>query len=416
MTLFKHIKSVLVVVLVLALTACSNNDFLSVGGGEDVMVTFRPTLDGGLNTRAIGDARCIDQLQVVVYEGSSSLSKKYKVSLSWGEAKANGVALSLIEGHTYKILFWAENSENSAYNITDDGRVVVDYDDYINGDFAKMEEMDAFFGISSITVGSQKIENNGEIKLSRPLAQLNFADNATQPEVGTHKTIVTFHGIASSFNPFTGAVEMSNTDQAFVFTDFPTETLMVEGSKYYYLSSNYLFAPQTGTVNISATIDVQNTDGTSIKTIELSGITLEKNKKTNVTGSIIQQPETWSVWDGEAKSRPAIDEQNRYIIDEAADIAWLSENGATLTSNSIFLQTKDIDMASKAIDIKRGKAYALPSMGEKARSITSAAFRAPSCDDPTTKVSAESAQRRLVSKITSSAPIAPARLAFPILS
>lgn len=346
---YQYIRSLILAFAVLSLSACSNDDYLLQTEGESVSITFRPTLGSELNTRAIGDATGIDRLTVAVYEGTQTLSKKFSFSEEWDIVKRNGIALTLIEGHSYKILFWAENSENSAYNITDDGRVVVDYDDYINGGFAKMEEMDAFFGISSITIGSQKIENNGEIKLSRPLAQLNFADNATQPEVGTHKTIVTFHGIASSFNPFTGAVEMSNTDQAFVFTDFPTETLMVEGSTYYYLSSNYLFAPQTGTVNISATIDVQNTDGTSIKTIELSGITLEKNKKTNVTGSIVQQPETWSVWDGVSKSQPTTDAQNRYIIDDAADIAWLCENGLGLNVNSSFLQTKDIDMSDKTI-------------------------------------------------------------------
>ena len=346
---YQYIRSLILAFAVLSLSACSNDDYLLQTEGESVSITFRPTLGSELNTRAIGDATGIDRLTVAVYEGTQTLSKKFSLSEEWDIVKRNGIALTLIEGHSYKILFWAENSENSAYNITDDGRVVVDYDDYINGGFAKMEEMDAFFGISSITVGSQKIENNGEIKLSRPLAQLNFADNATQPEVGTHKTIVTFHGIASSFNPFTGAVEMSNTDQAFVFTDFTTETLMVEGSTYYYLSSNYLFAPQTGTVNISATIDVQNTDGTSIKTIELSGITLEQNKKTNVTGSIVQQPETWSVWDGVSKSQPTTDAQNRYIIDDAADIAWLCENGLGLDANSSFLQTKDIDMSDKTI-------------------------------------------------------------------
>ena len=346
---YQYIRTLIFALAVLSLSACSNDDYLLQTEGENVSITFRPALGGELGTRAIGDATGIDCLTVAVYEGSQTLSKKFSISEDWETVKGDGIALTLIEGHSYKILFWAENSENSAYNITDDGRITVDYDDYINGGFAKMEEMDAFFGISSITVGSQKVEDNGEIKLTRPLAQLNFADNATQPQVGTHKTIVTFHGIASSFNPFTGAVEMSDTDKSFVFTDFPTEPLMVEGSTYYYLSSNYLFAPQTGTANISATVDVQNTDGTSIKTIELSGITLEKNKKTNVTGSIVQQPETWSVWDGESKSRPTTDAQNRYIIDEAADIAWLCENGSGLNANSIFLQTKDIDMSDKAI-------------------------------------------------------------------
>lgn len=348
MKLYQYIGSLFLAFVALSLSACSNDDYLLQTEGENVSIIFRPTLGGELGTRAIGDATGIDHLTVAVYEGSQSLSKKFSVSKDWDPVNENSIELTLIEGRSYKILFWAENGGNSAYTITDDGRITVNYDDYTNGDFDKMEEMDVFFGTSSITVGTQKVENK-EIKLSRPLAQLNIADNATQPEMETHKAEVTFHGIATAFNPFTGEVEMSDMDKIFVFTDFPTETLSVNGSTYYYLSSNYLFAPQAGTINISATIDLQNTDGTSIKTIELSGITLEKNKKTNVTGSIVQQPETWSVWDGESKTQPEPDAQNHYIINEAADIAWLCENGATLSKNSIFLQTKDIDMASKAI-------------------------------------------------------------------
>ena len=346
---YQYIISLVLAFAVLSLSTCSNDDYLLQTEGENVSITFRPTLGGELSTRAIGDAAGIDRLTVAVYEGSQALSKKFSFSEDWDIVQRDGIALTLIEGRSYTILFWAENGGNSAYTITDDGRITENYDNYIEEGFAKMEEMDAFFGTSSITVGTQKVEDNGTITLSRPLAQLNFADNATQPKMGTHKAVVTFHSIATAFNPFTGTVEMSDTDKTFVFTDIPKETLWVEGSTYYYLSSNYLFAPQTGTINISATIDLQNTDGTSIKTIELSGITLEKNKKTNVTGSIIQQPESWSVWDGEAISQPATDEQNRYIIDDAAVIAWLCENGATLSKNSIFLQTKDIDMASKAI-------------------------------------------------------------------
>lgn len=318
--------------------------------GENVSVTFRPTLKGELNTRAIGDAAGIDRLTIVVYEGTQTLSKKLSYSEDWDIAKRNGITLTLIEGHSYKILFWAENSVNTAYTLTNDGKITVDYNGYIDGGFAKMEEMDAFCGTSSITVGSKKNENK-QIELSRPLAQLNFADNTTLPEQGTHQTVVTFHGVPTSFNPFTGIVEMSNTDVVFTFADFPAETLSVDGSSYYYLSSNYFFAPQTGTIsNMSATIDLQNTDGISIKEIEVPDITLEKNKKTNILGSIVQQPETWSVWDGEIPKESTLttdpENQNRYIIDEADDVAWLSvqENAQSLAANSTFIMTVDVDM------------------------------------------------------------------------
>lgn len=347
---YQYIRSLILAFAILSFSACSNDDYLQQTMGENVSVTFRPTLKGELNTRAIGDAAGIDRLTIVVYEGTQTLSKKLSYSEDWDIAKRNGITLTLIEGHSYKILFWAENSVNTAYTLTNDGKITVDYNGYIDGGFAKMEEMDAFCGTSSITVGSKKNENK-QIELSRPLAQLNFADNTTLPEQGTHQTVVTFHGVPTSFNPFTGIVEMSNTDVVFTFADFPAETLSVDGSSYYYLSSNYFFAPQTGTIsNMSATIDLQNTDGISIKEIEVPDITLEKNKKTNILGSIVQQPETWSVWDGEIPKESTLttdpENQNRYIIDEADDVAWLSvqENTQSLAANSTFIMTVDVDM------------------------------------------------------------------------
>lgn len=347
---YQYIRSLILAFAILSFSACSNDDYLQQTMGENVSVTFRPTLKGELNTRAIGDAAGIDRLTIVVYEGTQTLSKKLSYSEDWDIAKRNGITLTLIEGHSYKILFWVENSVNTAYTLTNDGKITVDYNGYIDGGFAKMEEMDAFCGTSSITVGSKKNENK-QIELSRPLAQLNFADNTTLPEQGTHQTVVTFHGVPTSFNPFTGILEMSNTDVVFTFADFPAETLSVDGSSYYYLSSNYFFAPQTGTIsNMSATIDLQNTDGISIKEIEVPDITLEKNKKTNILGSIVQQPETWSVWDGEMPTESTLttdpENQNRYIIDEADDVAWLSvqENAQSLAANSTFIMTVDVDM------------------------------------------------------------------------
>ena len=305
-----------------------------------MVVTFRPTISNTM-TRSIGDGSKINKLVVGVYSDSGE-KLIFTQEMEWNVAKEDDVNLTLIEGRKYKILFWAQCSGNSAYKVTDNG-ITVNYTDYLNGGFANMEELDAFCATATVTVGSQKIED--KVPLSRPLAQVNFADNTTSPTPGSHRAVLTFTQVPKAFNPFEGKVTKSEATCTFTFTDFPTEPLKVDGTEYHYVTDNYFFAP----ASIGATLDLQNADGTSIKTVEVSDITLEKNKKTNVLGSIVQQPETWSVWDGEAKSQPAIDVQNRYIIDEASDIAWLAENGATLAENRTFLQTKDIDMASKAI-------------------------------------------------------------------
>lgn len=370
---YRYIIGIIGAFAILSFSACSNDDYLSSGNGKNVSVTFLPRLDDKLNTRAIGDATGIDQLTVAVYEGSETLSKAFSFSQDWDIAQRNGVTLTLIEGRSYKILFWAENKNNSVYDLTDDGRISVDYTNNINGGFAMMEEMDAFYGISEVTVASQKVEDKGTVTLSRPLAQLNFADKAIQPTQGIHKAIVTFHSIPSSFNPFTCEVVMTDADNdsddvIFTFTDFPTnETLMLNETPYYYVSSNYLFAPSIGTTSVSVTLDLQFNDGTSINKFEFKGenvITLEQNKKTNVLGAIVQQPETWSVWDGTipAESTLTLDPKNhnRYIIDAASDIAWLSveANAGSLETDKTFILTADIDMSNKdglsSIQLPRG--------------------------------------------------------------
>lgn len=350
---YQYIRILVLAFAVLSFSACYNDDNMLSGNGENVSVAFRPTLGDKFSTRAIGNAASIDQLVVAVYEGNQTLSKVFSCSEDWSVAQTNGITLTLIEGRSYKILFWAQDKENTAYTLTDDGKISVDYTRYLNGGFGKMEEMDGFYGISEITVGSQNNEDK-EVALVRPFAQLNFADNATQPTSNTYKTVLTYHSIPTSFNPFDGTITMGNNDVAFTFSDFPTnEHLEIDNTVHYYVSSNYLFAPAEGTTTIEATLNLQYLDGTSINTFEFKGgkaITLEKNKKTNVFGNIVKQPETWSIWNGSIPTESTLttdpENLNHYFIDEADDLAWLSveNNAKTLAKNSTFLMTVDVDM------------------------------------------------------------------------
>ena len=337
----------------LMLIVACNDDTTVTGEGETVPVTFHPTMVG---TRTIGDATNIDKLTVVAYDENNS--EKIRLEKSWSDAQS-GVTLTLIEGRTYSILFWAHSEACNAYTIGEGGKISVDYSSYKDGGFAKMEQMDAFYATAEITV-SVANSNNNPVELTRPFAQLNFADKTTEPVKDTHKTVVTFHSIPTAFNPFDGTVETSNNETTFTFADYDIltgERLPVKNddntySSYYYLSSNYIFVPTNSTLKLPVTIDLQLVvDGTSVNKHEFKNekaIELLMNHKTNVAGAIVQQPETWSVWDGTTKTEPGKDAQNRYIIDEASDIAWLSANGASIAAGT-FLQTKDIDMNNAAI-------------------------------------------------------------------
>ena len=139
-----HIQGLILALAILSLSACSGDDWLQTDG-EKVSVTFQPTLNGVLNTRAIGDATSIDQLVVTVYEGGETKSKVFSQTYDWTSVQSSGVSLTLIEGRTYQILFWAEHKENGAYTLTDDGNITVNYNSYLRGGFGDMEKLDADF-------------------------------------------------------------------------------------------------------------------------------------------------------------------------------------------------------------------------------------------------------------------------------
>ena len=345
-----YINIIFILAIIASSISCIKEDGIQIT--EETGVTFSPIIDSELKTKAIGDGAGINQLRVAVYLDAGGLEHMYTNTLSWSDAKSNGVTLNLMSGKSYKVLFWAENRSNTAYDITDEGKIRVNYDGYVNGGFSKMEQMDAFYAVASVTPGQGSSSRN--ITLSRPLAQLNFADKEAQPEIGRHRTELTFHSLPVAFDPFTGAITIdSSRDVTFVFTDYPSESLNVNGQYYFYASSNYFFAFGT---SVTATLNFKQMDGTSIYTHEFKGsnsILLDKNKITTVLGSIVVPPSSWNVWDGTVPKTSTLTQDTSnpdiYIIDAADDIAWLGvkANASSIGTDKTLKFEANIDMGGK---------------------------------------------------------------------
>ena len=306
-------------------------------------------------TKAIGDAGHIDQLRASVYQITSrGLVFKEIVTEPWSKVQAEGLSLKL-DSKPYKILFWAEDKDNSAYQITESGLVQANYADYQQAGFARMEELDAFFATSDVIPGVT--EKAQKVVLKRPFAQLNFVDKL-KPEEGSYQAKVTFASMPLAFNPFNGTVQSTDPDDpsddiTFSFTDFPEEKLTLNGKEYHYISSNYIFAPSKGTAQASCEISLTK-DGNQVSLHEFKGgeaITLEPNKKVNMVDYMVPEPQKWSVWNGlfptvcTLEQDPA--DQNCYIIDDAEDIAWLgtADNAGSLGEGRTFKLVTNIDMA-----------------------------------------------------------------------
>ena len=316
-------------VALLCLAACSEDRLTPYGEGE-VTVTFQPKLDTGIDTRAIGDGTKVNQLVVRVYETESE-TMRYEATKDYPLSE-NSLSFTLLAGREYKILFWAQ-VKDAPYTVKNDLSIKVDYSKYLNAGFEGMEQLDAFYYAETFTAGAGS--SSQEVTLYRPFAQLNFADDKTQPISEQHKAIVTLSGVATTFHPFGGTIEVAKSDLPFTFTDFPEETLSANNTTYYYVASNYLFVPSTNSVK--ATIELQNADGSSINSHTFDAIPLAPNKRTNVLGTIIQEPEvpTGGTWDGVTLTEPTsscavqIEDTEGTVlhIGTPAELAWCMENG-----------------------------------------------------------------------------------------
>lgn len=352
----KHILHCIYIILASALTSgCVDAGHFVPDEGKGTTVTFMPVLDGRTDTRSIGDASHIDRLQTMVFEEKSEgLSHLQTLTSSWDDVRQNGISLNLVEGRTYRILFWAEDKDNTAYNIGEDGVIAVSYDDYLKGGFARMEQLDAFHAVSEYTPGTST-GGTRQITLTRPLAQLNFADNAIKPVNGSHTVRLTFHSVPVALDPFSGKVKTTDhidgtDDICFTFTDFSDEPLVIGDNTYNHLACNYFLTPSEGIADAAVTVEIEK-DGALVNRHEFKGkksVVLERNKQSNVIGKIAQSPVEWSVWDGTIPATsPLHKDRDRYIIDEAADLAWLSveDNAAVLPEGCTLELATDIDMA-----------------------------------------------------------------------
>ena len=259
----------------LAFVGCSDNDDDTLD--KTVDVTFRPTIDAEI-TRAIADGSAADQLVVVVFD--NELNPLSRQTTEMATATTQGVKLPLVPAMSYKILFWAQHAGNTAYTIADDGTVSIDYAPFANAGFSGMENLDAFCATVDITVSGS---STSDVALHRPLAQINFADATTAPTAETDKATVTLKGVATAYNPFTSTASGS-ADATFTFTDFTNETLIADGTTYYYVATAYAFAPTSERIYA----DYSFAQGeTVIRTSSFSAIPVTPNKRTNIVGNIV---------------------------------------------------------------------------------------------------------------------------------
>lgn len=268
--------------LALVATSCSDDADDLKPDGEEAVVVIKPKIDIEILSRAMSDGSNVDKLVVATFKGDESTPTVRKV-LDLADAVDNGVELRLVSGLSYKVLFWAYDADNTAYTVGTDGTITANYASYLTGGFAKMEQLDAFYAVDAFTVTGSF---NRNVTLTRPLAQMSFADKATRPTNGTHRCEVSYTAVPTSFNPFTGETSGS-ANLTFTYTDFPVETITQDENTYYYVATTYLFP--TPSAKIDATC-VLYAGATELTRHQLTNLPMAANYRTNILGTMVQVP------------------------------------------------------------------------------------------------------------------------------
>lgn len=277
--------------------SCSNDDSSSLGQGNSVQAGFLLSLEERLATRAISDASGVDQLVYAVYDadGNAVVEKQTLTGLKDVQS-GHEVSLPLLYNKTYTAVFWAQNSACSAYTISDDMELTVNYSGNNND-----ETRDAFFATETFTVNSLNFKK--EVVLKRPFAQVNVGsylyevDMADKLGFKVSKSAATIKDVPNVLDLKTGETDGS-VDIEYASANLPTagtnpkEYLMVDidddGTKdeFEYLSMSYILANERSTHEMSFVFN-DEIGNEIVFDAGLSAVPVERNWRTNIVGQVL---------------------------------------------------------------------------------------------------------------------------------
>ena len=281
------------IVIVLFATSCSKEEFVS--HGTEVEVTFSLNVENVIATRAISDGKGADQLTFAVFseDGTEVFTPKTTRSISKNQLLSGvEIKVTLVKGNTYKACFWAQNSKCTAYSVSEDMKVTMNYEG-VNND----EIRDAFFAYTEpFTVD---VNPRLRVVLKRPFAQINVGatiddiNAITISGVKVTKSEAIIKDVPSELNLFNGNTD-KYIDVNYALATLPNEILYVDTDddnvkeSYSYLSMSYILAD---TISYIHTMMFKFPDDNSSEIIELANglesVPAQRNWRTNILGNIL---------------------------------------------------------------------------------------------------------------------------------
>lgn len=333
-------------------TSCSNDEMEQLQDGGMAQVSFALSLDEDIATRAISDGTGADKLVYAVFDETgtriSGIQKVEKSSVTFPTTET----LTLAKGQTYKVAFWAQDGDCTAYTIDDAMNVSVNYDSATNND----ETRDAFFKTETFTVtGSASID----VELRRPFAQINVGvtdadlNAAKAAGIEVAKSSVVISKAANAINLVNGSVT-GEAGVTYDLADIPTEKLSVdvdgngeisEAEKYNYLSMSYILAPEEKSTLESLKFTFKPQAGNDIVFAEgLTNVPVQRNWRTNIIGKILSGDVTFNI-----SIDPIYENDNNIIVNNAAEFAAAAAKGGNITLGSDIVLPTAVTFANDVV-------------------------------------------------------------------
>ena len=274
---------------------------------------------------------------------------------------AKEVTVSLAKGQQYKVLFWAQDADCSAYNTENLREVSVTYPDgALNND----EGRDAFFACKEITV---KGNETFKVDLKRPFAQINVGvtkadwDAAVASGVTVNQSAVTIKNAATEIDLFDGSVagptdvtyDLANIIDQDLEVDVDGDGTIEDDEKFEYLSMSYILVNETTTgaakanlESLAFTFAPEEGKGNPINFSEgLTNVPVQRNWRTNIIGQILTGTVKFEVkidnrfdgdnnisaWGGD-QTVVIPTAEGVYEIKQATDLRWVANQISTLSN------------------------------------------------------------------------------------
>lgn len=352
----KKFFSAFAIASLMVAASCSNEEF-EAQTGKETTVSFTAQLSDGLHTKSYGNGTTASTLTYAVYQvtenGWNLLADFGKTDETINMRKQ--VSLSLVNGNTYAVVFWAD-APQSIYTFDADNKTVsADYANAVSND----ETLDAFFAVEQFKVSGASSKT---IELRRPFAQLNIGASDLEAAKAAGVEIAEAGVKVKTYNTFnfnTGELS-GEADVTFAAAELPQapEVFPVDG--YDYLTMNYLFMPADKKADNAVTIMYGNGSERTFHNVPL-----QRNYRTNIFGKLFTSDEEFdvvikpefdgsynvNVWDGTTTEEPAVVD-GAYQITDASEFAWLSEHQGNGLDKDIKL-VEDIDFGGASIQAIR---------------------------------------------------------------